>query len=367
MTLRDDAIRERVASGEMRRDVAKDYGLSPTRISQITQGDPPKSEKDKKVRAALKKKRRETGLCVRCGERAVPGHRRCEEHLAKDRARRLAWTMNPDACPRCGNPSKEDMANGNGNSCSKCRDYIKIWYERHGDRLKERAASLKAEGICRCGKRPLAPGRARCEVCLGSMRRYATRIRRQRKMAKKQADMLMESGATFSDDELFRWTLWRIWDRTKRLIIFCGLNPSTADETKNDPTVRREIGYAQRWGYGGLIKLNAFAYRATDPHEMKRQPDPVGFGNRTAFFKAAETVREHDFNRGHFSPPTAVCAWGVHGAHRGQNVVAAKWLWEAGAELSCFGFTKDGHPKHPLYLPKSAPLVPFPLPAREAR
>jgi hypothetical protein len=85
-------------------------------------------------------------------------------------------------------------------------------------------------------------------------------------------DLFDEAGAAFSEDRRHRYELWRIWDRKVRKMVVIGLNPSTADETKNDPTIRRCINFAQRERCGGLVMLNLFGFRATDPKVMKLEP-----------------------------------------------------------------------------------------------
>ena len=95
-------------------------------------------------------------------------------------------------------------------------------------------------------------------------------------MATPKGDELLESSAVFSECRRYRYVLRRIWDREKSPAMFVGLNPSTADEVRNDPTVTRCIGYAQRWGAGGLIMTNIFAFRSTDPNGLLAIEDPVG-------------------------------------------------------------------------------------------
>jgi len=123
----------------------------------------------------------------------------------------------------------------------------------------------------------------------------------------------------------------------KGYVMFIGLNPSTADETADDPTIRRCIGYTKAWGYSALCMTNLFAYRATDPRAMKAQINPVGpEGDRWLF----ECAREAS---------VVVAAWGTHGGHNDRDREVLEILrWR---QLSCLGVTKAGYPKHPLYLP----------------
>ena len=155
------------------------------------------------------------------------------------------------------------------------------------------------------------------------------------------------TGAVLSDDRRYRYLLWRKWDRTKPFAVFIGLNPSTADETADDPTIRREIGFAKAWDFGGLVKLNLFGLRATDPHELLRVEDPVGPGNDAALrtFSELEDAR-------------VVAAWGVYGALTGRDRQVADMLLERGITLYALGFTNGGVPRHPLYLRRDTePMV----------
>lgn len=126
--------------------------------------------------------------------------------------------------------------------------------------------------------------------------------------------------------------------------MFVGLNPSTADEKNDDPTVRRCINYAKDWGFSGMFMMNIFAFRATDPRVMKAEPEPIGEEN------------DHYLNLVAKNAGVIVAAWGVHGAHndRGNQVKAM-----LGEKLQCLRLTKDGYPAHPLYLPKNLRPVEF--------
>lgn len=147
--------------------------------------------------------------------------------------------------------------------------------------------------------------------------------------------MTTSSWAEFSSDRVHRYALWRTWDKSKGIAMFIGLNPSTADEAKNDPTVSRCINYAKHWGFGGMIMSNIFAYRATDPKMMKVAEDPVGPENDQWLLKLAKEAS------------LIMATWGNHGEflERGKAVIS---LFE-GTELHCLTLNKTGHPKHPLY------------------
>lgn len=160
-----------------------------------------------------------------------------------------------------------------------------------------------------------------------------------------------ESGAYFSECRKFRYSLWRRWHLlldapdTSGLCCFIGLNPSTADETEDDPTIRRCIGFAKDWGYNGLVMLNIFAYRATDPKEMKAFPAPVGPLNNLAICEVTQSVGK------------TIIAWGCHGDHLDRDLDVRKLLSDR--KFMCLGITKDGQPKHPLYLPKKSVPIRF--------
>lgn len=130
-------------------------------------------------------------------------------------------------------------------------------------------------------------------------------------------------------------------------IAFLLLNPSTADEVQDDPTIRRCRGYAADWGYGEVMILNAFAFRATDPKVMRAQADPVGPDNDRVILETCEAL----FSMG----GTLVCGWGNHGAFqdRGQAVRALL----KGFPAQAFPLTGAGEPGHPLYLRKDVQLL----------
>lgn len=166
------------------------------------------------------------------------------------------------------------------------------------------------------------------------------------------ADLFIEKGASFSPCRRWRYKLWRIWSEEERLLVVVGLNPSTADETADDPTIRRCIDYAKRWDCGGLQMLNLFGVRATDPKAMLAADDPVGPDNKDAFDDVLGKLRGRP-------APIVLCAWGAHGSHMDQDEHALGWLDWPDITPMCLGLTKGGMPRHPLYMPKDAPLSPY--------
>lgn len=148
----------------------------------------------------------------------------------------------------------------------------------------------------------------------------------------------MNSDARFSRCRTFRYALWREWDADKPNVLMIGLNPSTADATRNDPTIRRCIGFARDWGFGGLWVLNLFAYRATYPDNLKAAPDPVGPRND---YWLRRTARRCE---------AVVAAWGNHGIFMDRSSRVREML---GERLTILRLNASGEPAHPLYLPKS--------------
>lgn len=147
--------------------------------------------------------------------------------------------------------------------------------------------------------------------------------------------------AILSEDRRYRYRLTRVWDPEGKKLVFIGLNPSTADETQLDPTLRRCLRFGYEWDegrFGCFAMLNLFAFRATDPKEMKLAYFPVGPENDRYL---VETALMADM---------VVACWGVHGAFRGRDVIVRNLLAECGVPLYHLGLTRDGHPRHPLYL-----------------
>lgn len=160
------------------------------------------------------------------------------------------------------------------------------------------------------------------------------------------------STAVFDAARTYRYLLTRTWASGPPLV-FVMLNPSTADAGTDDPTIRRCIGFACREGAGGLVVLNLFALRATDPRELVAHPEPVGGSNDE--FLAAHTRRH-----------VVIAAWGAHGRHHHRGATVARALQRAGTRLVCLGITRDGQPRHPLYTRANTPLVTYTPPNEEA-
>ncbi|MGR3570595.1 DUF1643 domain-containing protein [Brevirhabdus sp.] len=146
------------------------------------------------------------------------------------------------------------------------------------------------------------------------------------------------STAVYSDCERYRYSLTRIWDPDERRVHFVMLNPSTATEIQNDPTVERCERRARALGYGAFCVTNIFAWRDTDPRAMRRAADPVGPGNDAAILAAADWA------------DATVCAWGTHGAHLDRGPQVETLLRGAQIPLSHLGLSREGHPRHPLYI-----------------
>ena len=146
------------------------------------------------------------------------------------------------------------------------------------------------------------------------------------------------STAIYSDCLAYRYSLTRVWGPKGRRVNFVMLNPSTATEVQNDPTVERCEQRARTLGFGAFCVTNIFAWRDTDPKKMRAAADPVGPDNDTAIRTACAWADQ------------VIAAWGTHGAHLERGAKVAKLLRLVNAPIYHLGLTKAGHPKHPLYL-----------------
>ncbi len=145
------------------------------------------------------------------------------------------------------------------------------------------------------------------------------------------------SEAVYSDCERYRFLLTRVWGDGPRAL-FIMLNPSTATEVQNDPTVERCERRARALGFGAFRVTNIFAWRATDPRDMRAATDPVGVGNDRAILDSLDWA------------DTVICAWGNHGLHLDRGRAVEALLRPSGVPLFHLGLTGQGQPKHPLYI-----------------
>jgi hypothetical protein len=113
------------------------------------------------------------------------------------------------------------------------------------------------------------------------------------------------------------------------------LNPSTADAARDDPTIRSCVHFTRQWGYGGLVVVNLFAWRATDPAELVAASDPVGPANDATIARYAMGRR-------------IIAAWGSHGELLDRDCAVLEMLGDR-RRIACLGLTASGKPRHPLY------------------
>jgi hypothetical protein len=167
------------------------------------------------------------------------------------------------------------------------------------------------------------------------------------------ADLFMKSDAIISPCEKYRYTLSRTWDEGLPVVCFVMANPSTADAENPDPTITRCINFSRAWGYGGLVVVNCFAFRATDPKDLllarKGGVDVVGPEN------------DHHVRVALDGAGCTVAAWGA--LHKSLSFrvacVHGRLRQLAADRLVCLGLTKAGAPRHPLFVPAKAKLIPF--------
>ena len=155
-----------------------------------------------------------------------------------------------------------------------------------------------------------------------------------------------DGGAEFSPNRSYRYRLWRRWGNAAPAY-FCMLNPSTANETDLDPTLRRCVGFAKSWGCGGIVVVNLFAVVSPDPKVLLAHPDPVGPRNDEVLFAAADSAK------------TFVVGWGAFPEAKERARAIMPVLMCGDRAAMCLGTNADGSPKHPLYLPKTSDLIPW--------
>jgi len=154
--------------------------------------------------------------------------------------------------------------------------------------------------------------------------------------------------AYISEDGIYRYSLNRDWNEEFPMMLFVMLNPSTADAVVDDPTIRRCIGFAERENMGGIEVVNLFAFRATDPKDMKAAADPIGPENDIVIRQALEDAE------------MVVCAWGNHGVYQGRSQAVLQLIRDEGHTPysigPCNGKGK-GEPPHPLYRKGDLPFM----------
>ena len=149
------------------------------------------------------------------------------------------------------------------------------------------------------------------------------------------------NGATFSPCQKYRYVLWRMWDLRKPTIMFIGLNPSTANDISDDPTIRRVVSMAKAWGYGGVYMLNCFPFISTKPDDLK------DFGNNETNDHWLRWIADRSKD--------VVFAWGAFEIAKPRAVELAAMFPDAKALV----INRDGSPRHPLYVPSNTKLVKY--------
>lgn len=157
-------------------------------------------------------------------------------------------------------------------------------------------------------------------------------------------------GALLSECGRYRYRLWRLWDELRPVMVWVMLNPSTADADVDDPTIRKCIGFAKVNHFGGIVVVNLFAWRVTDPKELRRVKDPVGPENDAHILWACTAPLML----------AVVAGWGAEPfAQKRGRAVKVLIQGGAGRDIKCFHQTKGGAPGHPLFLPYSSELAPL--------
>lgn len=192
-------------------------------------------------------------------------------------------------------------------------------------------------------------------------------IKRLRRYEPRPVDFLQNGlrSCNISRDGKYRYRLTESIGTSQRHAVFVMLNPSTADHTVDDPTWKKCVGFASRWGCGQVTAVNLFGFRATDPSELRKVEDPEGMRENLRFVatEAAQVFWNDNGVRGHL-----IAAWGTKGAYLDQDISVMrrlKILGQRDLPWECLGVTKDGHPKHPLYVSYDAKPQPFTIRSAE--
>lgn len=162
----------------------------------------------------------------------------------------------------------------------------------------------------------------------------------------------MLKSAKFNDDRTHRYFLGRLWEPHHSKILFIGLNPSTADEHEDDHTVRRLIRFSQDWGFGGFYLMNAYSFVATEPPDMKQYYLKLSVHQERIVHR--QNVKMI-LDRASICSMVVFC-WGANVHHDDKPIST---LVKKFGDARCFGKTKDGHPKHPLYLSSHTQLIKY--------
>ncbi len=159
----------------------------------------------------------------------------------------------------------------------------------------------------------------------------------------KDIDLSIPKGAIFSEDRKYRYALWRVWNPARAILLQIGLNPSDANEFKNDPTVTRGIVRADRTGYGGFFMANLYGFVSTDPKTLLNNGDSVG--ELTDYYlKQMIELSERQ-----------LCGWGSFKPVQARASIVLSMI----PEPYCLGINADGQPKHPLYIGYDKPMVKY--------
>jgi hypothetical protein len=244
-------------------------------------------------------------------------------------------------CLRCG----AELETGT-RRCWQCRDAQQA---DHRKRMARQAAPCRTQGCD--GK---ATPRSTTGQCLACSRAAKVAVMLAAKRDTGMGRTYTDQGATFSDDRVMRFTLWRRWDGGMMQMapkgttaLWVMLNPSTADEAVLDPTVRRCEDFSRAWGYGGFVVCNLFALRSTDPRALYRHNgDPTG--------DHPDDRNLHTILEQAMKADLVVAAWGTHGRYMDRGAQVADLLMVAPnvyPKLHHLGRNADGSPKHPLYIP----------------
>jgi len=164
-------------------------------------------------------------------------------------------------------------------------------------------------------------------------------------------DLFEDRSAVFSDCGNYRYRLDRRWDMQRPPLAFGMLNPSTANEIKNDATIERCERRARQLGFGSLIVWNLFAYRTVSPKTLRAFPNPVGPENDNFI----RDVMIETSRRG----GTIIAGWGSHGLFQERYLYAAELAYQLHIDLYCLGITNSGQPRHPLYVSYESSATPW--------